>query len=503
MSAPIDPEGRVAGALETAVDTYGAKVLSNPQMLSNLFKDLLPDAPRETNLLVTAAEAGVAGSLTRRIDQHIPPGAAASDVASDLSEQRAMDLGACQWVARLFAVALGHPVPPGGSGMTSPSPARARPRRAPAPPPAPPPGPPPAPGAPAWAPPAGRPPPGGSDRPPTAPWPGAPSPPGPAGARDRPARAGPAWTDPAGPPVAAGPRPAPGPGPGGPGAPPGGWTPARGGPAPGPAWAGRTPAWPERPRAGNAGPPGGWGGPTPPAGPTTGGFGSPRQRDRGPWIAGGVVVLVVIIAVIVLLVSGVFSGGSSKATPPASTTAAPTTAPGVPTTTGGARTLSSILPPDLHPSNSSSGCTKVVTPPTGFDTTHVIAELHCDGPSATNGDPGLPSGTLFAYQFDNAANLSTGLTQYNKAKDFTPSTATGTCPPANQNAEGRATWSNPSNTLSGEYECLYTSQPNSSVMMLTYIWTVTQANAIVEATGGSSEPAAAIQSWFQSENAPR
>src|SRR5258708_8883667 len=45
---------------------HGAQVLSSPKTMSNLLKDLLPDAPREKNLLVAAAEAGLAGSSPDR-----------------------------------------------------------------------------------------------------------------------------------------------------------------------------------------------------------------------------------------------------------------------------------------------------------------------------------------------------------------------------------------------------------------------------------------------------
>jgi hypothetical protein len=52
----------VRDALQTIVSDpqLGVAALSSAQTMSNLLKDLLPDAPRETSVLVAAAEAGLA-----------------------------------------------------------------------------------------------------------------------------------------------------------------------------------------------------------------------------------------------------------------------------------------------------------------------------------------------------------------------------------------------------------------------------------------------------------
>ena len=47
----------------------GTPALSNPQTMSNLLKDLLPDAPRETSVLVATAEAGLAQILLDHVSQ--------------------------------------------------------------------------------------------------------------------------------------------------------------------------------------------------------------------------------------------------------------------------------------------------------------------------------------------------------------------------------------------------------------------------------------------------
>ena len=47
----------------------GPSTLSDAQAMSNLLKDLLPDAPREKNLLVAAADAGLAAMMIDHVGQ--------------------------------------------------------------------------------------------------------------------------------------------------------------------------------------------------------------------------------------------------------------------------------------------------------------------------------------------------------------------------------------------------------------------------------------------------
>jgi len=44
----LDPTKEARDALQVAVRDYGADVLGNPELLNNLFKDSLADAPRES-----------------------------------------------------------------------------------------------------------------------------------------------------------------------------------------------------------------------------------------------------------------------------------------------------------------------------------------------------------------------------------------------------------------------------------------------------------------------
>lgn len=111
MSIPtLDPDGQAREALASAVTSFGPRILSNPQMLENVFTDLLPDAPREVSILVAAAQVDVAAMLQDRIAQHMDPDTAVRLTSSALGERRGLDGVACLWATTEFARALGHPV---------------------------------------------------------------------------------------------------------------------------------------------------------------------------------------------------------------------------------------------------------------------------------------------------------------------------------------------------------------------------------------------------------
>ncbi|MDP9072620.1 MAG: hypothetical protein M3N98_00350, partial [Actinomycetota bacterium] len=105
-----DRGGEAHDALRSAVENYGPRVLSNAPMLSNLFKDLLPDSPREASLLVQAAEADIATTLAEQIGQHIDPDTAIRLTAAALGERRAIDPTACLWATTEFALIMGYQV---------------------------------------------------------------------------------------------------------------------------------------------------------------------------------------------------------------------------------------------------------------------------------------------------------------------------------------------------------------------------------------------------------
>src|SRR4029077_17965924 len=125
-SAPWDPRGEALNALRTiaADPQYGAEALSSAQMMTNLLKDMLPDAPREANVLITAAGAGVPTALRGYLAQGMDAGTATQLAAGTLEERTALTADACAWATSSLATAL---LPPGGRvasgpGGTSPLP---------------------------------------------------------------------------------------------------------------------------------------------------------------------------------------------------------------------------------------------------------------------------------------------------------------------------------------------------------------------------------------------
>lgn len=67
-SMPWDAQGEAQAALRTIVadPRYGPAALSNAQTMTNLLKDVLPDAPRESSVLVAASEVGGVDRHRRR-----------------------------------------------------------------------------------------------------------------------------------------------------------------------------------------------------------------------------------------------------------------------------------------------------------------------------------------------------------------------------------------------------------------------------------------------------
>jgi hypothetical protein len=85
----------VREALQTIVSDpqLGMPALSGARAMSNLLKDLLPDAPRETSVLVAAAEAGLAQILLDHVNQGMDTATAAS-LAASIAVSRMSEEGA-------------------------------------------------------------------------------------------------------------------------------------------------------------------------------------------------------------------------------------------------------------------------------------------------------------------------------------------------------------------------------------------------------------------------
>jgi hypothetical protein len=86
---------------------HGASALSSPRTMSNLLKDLLPDAPREKSLLIAAADAGLADTLREHVSQGMDTPTAIRLTASSFSASTPLSPDACNWVTSEIAMALG------------------------------------------------------------------------------------------------------------------------------------------------------------------------------------------------------------------------------------------------------------------------------------------------------------------------------------------------------------------------------------------------------------
>jgi len=117
-SMPWDAQGEALAALRAIVadPRYGPPALSNAQTMTNLLKDMLPDAPRESSVLVAASEAGMAGMLQSNVSQGMDVTTACRLAAGTFESQTALTPDACYWAVGILASALrldaARPAPP-------------------------------------------------------------------------------------------------------------------------------------------------------------------------------------------------------------------------------------------------------------------------------------------------------------------------------------------------------------------------------------------------------
>jgi hypothetical protein len=441
---------------------HGVSALSSPQTMSNLLKDLLPDAPREKSILVAAAEAGLADNLRQHVDQGMDPNTAIRLTASSFSSTTPFTPEACNWVTGEIATAMGishsggqpgggapggfdqgqqgmptqiAPIPGAGGGGYAPG---QQPTRgfgqtpgqgggyqggqatAPGP----------------WQGGGAQ---GGGYGQPGGGQPGVGQPGGGQPGIGQPGQpAGGGWGGYAQPGGAAGQAGYPGqPGqpaqPGQPGG--GGW----GGYAQ-PGGAGAQPGGYAQPGYGTGGP----GGPTGPMGPLMpGGPGQIRPRNRrGLFIGGGIAAVVVVAVIIAVSLSGGGSGGTAggqthhkqhKLTPPPTTpppTSPPVTSPATAPHPPGTDALQSIMnPAGLTPVGRDCVTAKLF----GLSKATLDARTFCPKTSRANI-------VVWGYQFDNSADYQTGLAHINHFVGFDKSTPGSTCPPPSGTAEGKIGW---------------------------------------------------------------
>jgi hypothetical protein len=104
-----DATGNARRALRGIVTDphYGAAALSQPAVMSNLLKDLMPDQPREAGLLVAAAQSDLAGMLRGYAGQGVDPGTAIRLTSGSFVANTSHTPDACTWVVTELAAALG------------------------------------------------------------------------------------------------------------------------------------------------------------------------------------------------------------------------------------------------------------------------------------------------------------------------------------------------------------------------------------------------------------
>ena len=111
-AASFDRAEQVHAALHAIVSDpeHGPSALGSPHVMANLLSDYLPDAPRESGLLLAAATAGLPDILRGHIGHGMDPVTAVRLTAASLADRTAFTSEACEWVTSEIAWALGIPV---------------------------------------------------------------------------------------------------------------------------------------------------------------------------------------------------------------------------------------------------------------------------------------------------------------------------------------------------------------------------------------------------------
>jgi hypothetical protein len=440
MSGQLDAQGEAHEALSSAVASYGPRVLSDPRILGNLVADLLPDLPRERSLLVTAAEADVAGELAQHVEQqHLDAVTAVQLVARALTDRRSLDPAASVWVATEYAQALGYPVGPAAPPTAPPPFGTASPPNIPA-------------AQPTVTAVTGWESPQAQTLPPPQGW--------------NPAAGG-YGGYPGQPPAAGGP----------PAAPPGGQPPA-GGQPPGPVW--------------------------PPMGPAlTGPPAGPSRPRRGRVMAAGATAAFVVLYLVIAAVAHLtpFPGPSPTPTPtptftpttpttPSPTTPAPSTAPA-----SSIAPLTQLLPADLDAP--ATQC-HAATAPYKWNMPGLVKALVCNDPGLPNGHVyAYQMQTAADYQTTWASyNKWWGFTSSTPGSNCPPA---GT----STSAEGTTGWHGkffPSRA--GQVlECEWVGSGNS-LNEPAYSWTYPTENAFVVAQAAPNSTFSTLDSWWTNNAGP-
>lgn len=104
-----DVDGTVRQALRSIVrdPQFGPEALCKPQIMTNLLKDLLPDSPRESALLVAAAQNRLPDVLQGYLGEGMDLGTASRLTAGWFAKRMPFTRDACRWLVAELAIALG------------------------------------------------------------------------------------------------------------------------------------------------------------------------------------------------------------------------------------------------------------------------------------------------------------------------------------------------------------------------------------------------------------
>lgn len=104
-----DPGGQARTALRAIVSNpdLGVAALSSVQAMSTALRDLLPNTPRETKVLVAAAEEGVAEALSYHVARGMDVTTVREKVARSFVRHTGFRPAACEWAVDELAAVLG------------------------------------------------------------------------------------------------------------------------------------------------------------------------------------------------------------------------------------------------------------------------------------------------------------------------------------------------------------------------------------------------------------
>jgi hypothetical protein len=105
----FDPQGDVRQALAAVVRDHGPDILADPRHLGAVLNILLPTAPEEAEMLVSAARAGTSAQLVQRVAS-VGPDAAVQAVSGNLTQSGVLDPRASRWAVGEIARAMGLPL---------------------------------------------------------------------------------------------------------------------------------------------------------------------------------------------------------------------------------------------------------------------------------------------------------------------------------------------------------------------------------------------------------